>query len=71
MAYRQSKDAKGIAKLTLGGLIEQPSISVPEDAQGRRLRSTIALLREILSTRCVLALPLERRSVLVENLKMP
>ena len=46
MAYRQSKEGKKAPKLTLGGLLEESSISVPEDAQGRKLRSTMAMLNE-------------------------
>lgn len=46
MSYRQSKEGQKAPKLTLGGLLEDSSISAPEDAQGRKLRSTMAMLNE-------------------------
>ena len=46
MSYRQSKAGKLQTWLTLKGLIENSSISVPEDERGRTYRSTMAMLTE-------------------------
>ena len=49
MAYRQTKDAKEEPKLSLGGLMGNYAIKVPEyrvDGSLRTLRSTMAMLTE-------------------------
>lgn len=46
MAYRQSKVGKDGPRFTIATFMECPSIKVPEDYRGQRIRSTTALMTE-------------------------